>query len=307
MIKRPRAHELLLGISIDRVFGPVLLIGHGGTAAEVIGDRAIGLPPLNQVLAREMIDRTRVARLLGGYRDRPPADIEAVAAALVSLSRLAADFRDIAELDINPLLVDETGVLALDARIIVRQAPVSDDFAIRAYPADIEHEVGLRSGATVLIRAIRPDDEPKIVDMVARSSEEDVRLRFLGPLKRLPHEMASRLSQIDYDREIALVAEAPEGGDICGVARLIADPDNEAAEFAVMVRSDMKGKGLGYELMSELLAHARRHGLKTLFGDILQENTMMLQMAGELGFTRIATDDPRIVRVSNDLLAGRAG
>jgi acetyltransferase len=308
MITRPRALELLLGISVDRVFGPVLLVGHGGTAAEVIGDRAIGLPPLNLVLAHEMIDRTRVARLLRGYRDRPAADLDAVAATLVTLSRLAADFREIAELDINPLIVDDTGVLALDARIVVRAAPAIDDFAIRAYPAELEHEIALRSGATVLIRAIRPDDEPKIVDMVARSTEEDVRLRFLGPLKRLPHQMASRLSQIDYDREIALVAEAPAGGDIRGVARLIADPDNEAAEFAVMVRSDMKGKGIGYELMNELLAHARRRGLKTLFGDVLRENTMMLQMAGELGFTRAATDDPRIVRVTNDLAgAGRAG
>jgi len=302
MVRRPKSQELLLGIADDGTFGPILLFGQGGTAAEVIGDRAVGLPPLNLVLAKEMIDQTRIAKLLRGYRDMPAADLDAIARALVALSQLVVDFPEVAELDINPLLADDKGVLALDARIVLRPPGANvDRLAIPPYPAELSHEVMLAEGRRCLIRAIRPEDEPLLIEMFRRSVPADVRLRFFGPLREFPHEMAARLSQINYDREMALIVTPPDGKEILGVTRLVADPDNETAEFAVMVRSDLKGKGLGYRLMAELLAHARRRRLKTVYGDVLRENTTMIRMAGELGFTiQDESESPEVVRVTID-------
>ncbi len=307
MLRRGEAHELLLGIAEDGVFGPILLFGAGGTAAEMIRDRTIGLPPLNVVLAREMISRTRIAKLLRGYRDRPPADVDAVARALVGLSQLAIDFPEIAELDINPLLADDKGIVVVDARAVVRPVTGPSDarLAIRPYPSELEHIVELPDGDKHFIRPIRPDDGPRLIEMLQKSSPEDVRMRFLGSLREFPPLMAARLSQIDYDREMALIATPlpgdPAVGEIHGVGRLVADPDNEAAEFAVMVRSDLKGRGIGFELMTEILAHARRRGLKRVFGEILRENTTMLRMADELGFVMSPTEAAQVVRATIEL------
>lgn len=311
MIRRPAAQEVLLGIGDDRVFGPILLFGQGGTAAEVIRDRAIALPPLNVPLARELIGRTRISSLLKGYRDRPPVDLDAVARTLVALSDLAIDFPEIAELDINPLLSDASGVLALDARIAVRAAAseMESRLAIRPYPAELEHEAKLLGGKVYFIRPIRPEDEPRLIEMFRRSSVDDLRMRFLGHVREFPHLMAARLSQIDYDREMALIATPPAGapaaGEIHGAARLIADPDNVAAEFAIMVRSDLSGRGIGYRLMTDLLDYARRRGLKTLFSDVLRQNGSMLQLARELGFVIESADIHEVVRVSCDLTSQR--
>ncbi|MFG1345089.1 bifunctional acetate--CoA ligase family protein/GNAT family N-acetyltransferase [Xanthobacter autotrophicus DSM 431] len=305
MIRRPNAQELIAGIAYDTTFGPVVLFGQGGTAVEVIGDRAVALPPLNGVLAREMIERTRVSRLLAGYRDHPPADMEAIASTLVKIGELLADLPQIAELDINPLLADENGVIALDARIVVHEARVegTERFAIKPYPAGQERILDLTDGSTVRLRPIRPEDEPGLVEVVHRSDPQDVRMRFLGSVKDFPHLMAARLSQIDYDREMAYVA-VEESGDICGVVRIIADPDDEAAEYAIMVRSDMKGKGLGYRLMTEILTHARKRGLSKVFGDVLRENGPMLHLAEDLGFkVGPSSDDPTVMRVVLDLAA----
>jgi len=298
MIRRPNAHELIAGLANDPTFGPVVLFGQGGTAVEVIGDRAVALPPLNGVLAREMISRTRVSKLLAGYRDTPPADMEAIASTLIKISELLADLPQIAELDINPLLADENGVIALDARIVVHEAPQDGTkrFAIKPYPPELVKDLPLNDGHSVVLRPIRPEDEPGLVDVVRRSDPQDVRMRFLGSVKDFPHLMAARLSQIDYDREMALVAQE-DNGDICGVVRIIADPDNEAAEYAIMVRSDMKGKGLGYQLMTEILTHARARGLKRVFGDVMRENGPMLHMAEDLGFKISASEDPSVKRV----------
>jgi acetyltransferase len=304
MVNRPGAHELIAGIGEDAAFGPIMLFGHGGTAVEVIGDRAIGLPPLNLVLAREMIMRTRVSRMLKGYRDRPPADLEAIAATLVKLSQLLVDIEEITELDINPLLADHHGVLALDARIVVSRAK-RPRFAIRPYPSQLEHDVTTRSGRRFHVRPVRPEDEPLILDMLARSSMEDIRLRFFAPMKEISHTFIARLTQIDYDREMALVAT--DGPDILGAARIVADPDNEQAEYAVMVRSDLKGQGLGYQLMTDILSYARSRGIKRVFGDVLRENRTMLSMADDLGF-KIMPDvhDPQVMRVDCDLTKERA-
>jgi acetyltransferase len=294
------AEELLVGIADDNTFGPVIVFGHGGVAVEAVADRVLGLPPLNRALARQMIRRTRVYRLLEGYRNRPPADLDSIAQVLVRVSQMAADLPELVELDINPLLSGSRSVIALDARGVVRRGrTASTCLAICPYPAELAHEAVLPGGERVLVRPIRPQDESGLVAMVARSTLEDIRLRFFQPLKEVPHQLAARLSQIDYDREMAFVATPPEDtGEIFGVGRLAADPDNERAEYAVMVRSDLKARGIGYRLMTELLAHARRRGVKTVFGEVLRENGPMLSMVRELGFGIIPAADPAAVEVS---------
>ncbi|GAB2800539.1 bifunctional acetate--CoA ligase family protein/GNAT family N-acetyltransferase [Halomonas shantousis] len=285
MIRRPGAYELILGVSEDSVFGPVILFGQGGTAVEVIGDRVIGLPPLNPLLAEEMIQATRISRLLRGYRDCPAADLEAITLTLIKLSQLASDLDRVAELDINPLLADASGVIALDARIVVRtDHGQRRPLAIRPYPQQLEHVIETRNGQRYFLRPIRPEDEGALVDMLRHSSPDDVRLRFFGAIRGFDHAFAARLTQIDYDREMAFVAMPPDRQEIVGVVRLSADPDKESAEFAIMVRSDMKGTGLGYRLMQQILAYARDSGIRQVFADILRENQAMRQMAEELGF-----------------------
>jgi acetyltransferase len=302
MASRPGAHELIAGIGEDAAFGPVMLFGHGGTAVEVIGDRAVGLPPLNMVLAREMIARTRVSRMLKGYRDRPAADVEAIAETMVKLSHLLTDNKQVTELDINPLLADQHGVLALDARIVVSEQK-RPRLAIRPYPSELEHLVTTRTGRLFRVRPVRPEDEPAVIDMLKRSSMEDIRLRFFAPMKEISHAFIARLTQIDYDREMALVAtEASDNADILGVARIVADPNNENAEYAVMVRSDLKGQGLGFQLMTDILNYARSRGIAHVFGDVLRENTTMLGMAKDLGFNIVPDmQDPQVLRVDCDL------
>ncbi|MCA8933649.1 MAG: bifunctional acetate--CoA ligase family protein/GNAT family N-acetyltransferase, partial [Rhodospirillaceae bacterium] len=310
MAHMPGAHELIVGIADDRLFGPILLFGQGGTAVEVIKDKAISLPPLNMVLAYEMMKRTRVWKLLQGYRSRPKSDLDAIAMTLVKISQLVCDLSSVEELDINPLFASEKGVLALDARIKIRQPVVGTQarrLAIRPYPKRLEKHVSLRDGRSFFLRPIRPEDEPMIQDMLAHSTENDIRLRFFTPLKQLTHEVAARMSQIDYNREMALVAEGPTPADesspggakaLFGVVRISADPDNDKAEYAVMVRSDLKGMGLGYLLMGEIIEYAKERGLQEIFGEVLRENTTMLKMCEELGFKRTNDpDDPGIVHV----------
>jgi acetyltransferase len=301
MIRRPGARELIAGIADDATFGPVLLFGQGGVAVEVLADRAVGLAPLNALLARDMIARTRVSRLLEAYRDRPRADIEAVVSTLVKLSELTALLPEVVELDINPLLADEQGVLALDARIVVRK-PDADPFhrfAIRAYPVELEKAIVLADGASLTLRPIRPEDESALTAMIAASSESDRRLRFFGALGRPPQALAARLSQIDYDREMAFVAQEDDGA-LAGVGRMVSDPNFETAEFALMVRTDMQGRGIGYRLMTELNHYARSRGHQVLYGDVTADNAAMLAMAGELGAGVTPVGEAR--RVVFDLL-----
>lgn len=313
MAHRPGAHELIVGMVDDSLFGPVILFGAGGTSVEVVGDKALTLAPLNLNLAHEVMARTRVYKLLKGYRNRPAADLDAIALSLTKISQLVIDFPEISELDINPLFADETGILALDARI--RVVPATEQarhrLAIRAYPKRLEHKVTLRDGQEFLIRPIRPEDEPLIHDQVSNTSVEDLRLRFFAPLRRLSHQMAARLTQIDYDREMALVAvptgmmDADGKGPVYGVVRITADPNHERAEYAVLVRSDMKGKGLGSLLMREILAYAKDRGIHEVFGEVLRENVSMLGLCRELGFAAHDNpDDHGIVEVSVKLQGG---
>ena len=285
MIRRPGAHELILGIAEDSIFGPIILFGQGGTAVELIGDRVIGLPPLNPLLAQEMIQATRISKLLRGYRDRPAADLEAVTLTLIKLSQLVIDLERVVELDINPLLADTSGVLALDARIVVRaERDQRRPLAIRPYPQQLEQTIETRSGQRYSLRPIRPEDESALVDMLRHSSPDDVRLRFFAAIRGFDHAFAARLTQIDYDREMAFIAMPFGKQDIAGVVRLSSDPDNEKAEFAIMVRSDMKGIGLGYRLMQQMIDYARAAGIQQVFADVLRENHAMRDMAKEFGF-----------------------
>lgn len=289
MISRPKAQELILGIARDGTFGPVILFGRGGTATEVTADRAIGLPPLNSVLARDMIARTEVSKLLAGFRNVPATPLEPIIDVLLRLSELVIQLDEICELDINPLLADSAGVIALDARIVIGEyAKDPGRLAITPYPDELEKEIRLGDDTLICLRPIRPEDEIALAEMVARCTPDDLRKRFLAPLKAFPHEMAARLSQIDYDREMALVAVTPGSaygaGPILGVVRIFGDPEREAAEYAILVRSDLKGRGLGYQLMSAIVDYARARGYKRLHGEVFRHNTAMLQMAGELGF-----------------------
>ncbi|HEY8698250.1 MAG TPA: bifunctional acetate--CoA ligase family protein/GNAT family N-acetyltransferase [Rhizomicrobium sp.] len=305
MIRMPEAFELILGMAIDKTFGPFLLFGQGGTAVEVIDDTALALPPLNLALARELMSQTRVWKQLQGYRDRPPAALDAVALTLVQLSQLVCDIDDIAELDINPLLADAHGVVALDARIrLLPTAEVRRDrLAIRPYPKELERRESVEGIGEVLLRPVTPEDAPAFIGLFKRLQPEDIRLRFFGALRNVPANLLARLTQIDYDREMAFALF--QGNEVLGVVRLAADPDNARAEFAVLVRSDLKAHGLGRYLMHRLIAYARTRGTGELFGEVLAENTLMLNLCKELGFrTAPSSGTPGILRVELALQRG---
>jgi acetyltransferase len=300
MVKRPHAQELLLGAIVDPTFGPCLMFGQGGVATEVIADRCLGLPPLSANLANDMISHTRVSRLLAGYRDREPARMEAIAAALVSLSDLVIDFPEIAELDINPLLADSHGVIALDARIIVRRVQKPPQLAIRPYPQELSRRMSTEAG-DILLRPIRPEDSARLHEMAQRTDPADLRLRFHGAIAVADETMTTRLSQIDYDREMAFVAELPDG-TFGSVVRLVFDPNFQSAECAIIVRSDLQHHGLGAIMLSEGLAYAGSRGVRSVFGDILAGNVRALELAKHLnGRISISPTDPDLVRVEFDL------
>ena len=290
MIRRRHAHELIVGASIDPLFGPVILFGQGGTAVEVIADRALALPPLNATLARSLIGRTRIAKLLKGYRDVPPAREEAIVSTLVAISQLLADVPEIAELDINPLIVDHEGAIALDARVRLSAAcPAgAERFAIRPYPQSLIEHHTLPDGTALTLRPIRPEDEAQHRAFLEKMDPEDIRMRLFYSRRSIEHSELARLTQIDYDREMAFIATRPlpEGGEeTLGAVRAICDPDNDAAEFGVMVRSDLKGRGMGWLLMDRLVRYLRGHGTRRIVGTVLRENHGMLGLAKRLGFT----------------------
>jgi acetyltransferase len=303
MVERPGAFELIIGASDDRQFGPVILFGHGGTAAEIINDTALALPPLNMRLAREVMARTRVFDLLQGFRGRPAAALDEVALTLIKVSQLIIDIPAVVELDINPLLADEFGVIALDARIRIRKPgePPGKGLAIRPYPSELEEMLALPDGRQFLLRPVRPEDEPAFQDLFQRMSPEDIRMRFFASKRVLSHRFAARMTQIDYDREMALVVADPGlagPSPIHGVVDITADPDGERAEFAIMLASDMGGLGLGPLLMRRIIDYSRSRGLKELFGEVLRENKPMLKLCDLFKFDRKASvDDPGILDV----------
>ncbi len=288
MARRDHSQELIVGATVDRVFGPILLFGQGGTAVEVLADRAVALPPLNAPLARAMVERTRVARLLKGWRDTPAADLDAVASTLLAVAQLLADVPELAELDINPLIVNHQGVLALDARIrLSADRPAgAANFAIRPYPTELA-EVRTWQGVQLELRPIRPEDELRHVEFLASLDPEDIRMRLFYSRRRMERSELARLTQIDYTREMAFIAVAP-GPDgapqTLGVARALADPDNFSAEFGIIVRSSLKGTGLGRILLGKLIDYQRANGTQQLVATVLRENQRMLELAYSLGF-----------------------
>jgi acetyltransferase len=307
MVQRTQARELICGIVADATFGPAILVGQGGVAVEVVGDRALGLPPLNATLARDMTRRTRVAKLLNAYRDVAAIDHAALEDVLVRLSAVAIDLAEVAELDINPLLADSEGVLAVDARVVLKPvaAAAASALAIQPYPSALEHPIALDDGKTLRLRPVRPDDAPALIELAAHCSPADLRLRFLGAVAELSPRLAARLSQIDYDREMALVAlpSPPDGiSTVAGVVRLSGDPDRIEAEYAIIVRTDLKNHGLGRLLMREILAYATSRGYARVFGRVLAENATMLDLARRLGATvGLDPDDRTQMRVVFDL------
>jgi acetyltransferase len=291
MIGRPQARELIAGFADDPTFGPVIVFGRGGTAVEVIDDKALALPPLDMKLARDLIARTRVSRRLKAYRNVPAANEPDIALLLVKLSQLAADLPEVRELDINPLLADESGVLALDARIAV--APVKATlsgrghprFAVTPYPKEWERTLTLDAGTTLLIRPVRPEDEAMFHRFFKQITMDDLRLRFFAPVREFSHTFIARLTQLDYARAMALAAINPIDGDMLGVVHILADPNYDKGEYAVLVRSDIKGRGLGWHLMHTMIQYARWLGLREIEGQVLSHNKTMLTMCAELGFT----------------------
>jgi acetyltransferase len=275
-----------------------MMFGAGGTSVEVTADTAHALPPLDLELARQMMRETRIYRLLEGYRDRPAADIDAIALALVRLSYLITNHAEIREIDINPLLADEHGVVALDARVSVADAAAKPrkPLAVRPYPVEWERIDRLEDGPCFTLRPIRPDDEPMYEVFFSHIASGDLRMRFFTAAPDRSFRFFARMTQIDYAREMAFVAATSDA--MLGVARLIADPDYSKAEFAVIVRSDLKGKGLGFKLMQHLLAYARAEGLDELHGEVLAENTTMLRMCRELGFSADLAPHANLFHVS---------
>jgi acetyltransferase len=302
MMVRPKARELIIGVSDDPLFGPVVVFGHGGTAVEIVDDKALALPPLDLNMAHELIGRTRIARLLKAYRGVPPVDENAVALMLVKVAQLAVDLPELRELDLNPVLAD-SDVVAVDARVAV--APVEQAIGrvhprlvIRPYPKEWERHITLREGTTVFVRPVRPEDEPLYSAFFAAISAEDLRLRFFAPVKQFTHAFIARFTQLDYARAMAFIALDESSGRMLGVVRLHCDSNYETGEYAVLVRSDLKGRGLGWALMWLLIEYARTEGLRSIAGQVLRDNTTMLAMCRELGF-QVTTDpsDPDVCLV----------
>jgi acetyltransferase len=290
MVVRPKARELILGLADDPTFGTVVVFGHGGTAVEIINDKALALPPLDLQLARDLIERTRVSRLLRAYRDVRAVKQDAVAMVLVKLAQMAAEIPEIRELDINPLLADETGVLAVDARVAVGRVERKfagsgpANFAVRPYPSQWQRHLEVKDGWRVFARPIRPEDEPQIHEFLHRVSSQDLRLRFFAPMKEFSHEFIARLTQLDYARAMAFVAFDEATNKLVGVVRIHSDSIYQNGEYAILLRSDLKGRGLGWTLMQLIIEYAKSEGLKRISGQVLQENSAMLNMCRELGF-----------------------
>jgi acetyltransferase len=308
MLTRHGAYELTIGVRTGRHFGgsPMVLFGQGGTEAQVINDFAYALLPLSMHLAHELMSRTRIFSLMSNSPGRP-ADLNALALTLIKVSQMVIDLGELAEMDINPLWVRASDVLALNASVWIAetQASGTDRLAIRPYPKELEQALELPDGRKLLIRPIRPEDEPELQEMVRRMPPEDIRLRFFRPIKVLTHDMAARLTQLDYDREMALVLTDPDlagKATIWGVVHISADPDMERAEYAIALDRAMIGLGLGPMLMRRMIEYARNRGIGELYGDVLRENEPMLKLNRAMGFTlKNDPEDPNLLHVSLSL------
>jgi acetyltransferase len=314
-LARPNGRELMIGVSRDPIFGPIITFGAGGTEVEVFSDRAVALPPLNRFLARDLIRSTRASKLLGEFRNMPPVNLEALEDVLLHVSQMICELPWLQELDLNPLIVDENGAIAADARIVIDYAAPSGDryahMAIHPYPVHLIQEWELPDGRTVTIRPIRPEDAEREQQFVIGLSDESKYYRFMDTIRELTQTMLVRFTQIDYDREMALVATLPDadGKEVqIAVARYVTNPDGESVEFALAVADDWQKHGVGRKLMSALIACARAKGYRTVVGDVLSMNTKMFNLMTKLGFTiHPHPDDPAVKRVIKPLNTYSAG
>jgi acetyltransferase len=297
-------YELIVGCKKDPVLGPVILFGRGGTETEFFKDISIGLPPLNQKLAQRVMERTRIYSLLSqGFRAKPPANLRVLEEILVKVSNLITDFPEIKELDINPLAVTGDSAIALDARVILDlNAPLStvEDYShliISPYPTKYVQPWKCYDGRDVILRPIRPEDEPLERDLIAGLSPESSRFRFFQIIRDISHDMLSRFCNIDYAREMAIIAEYTGGGSRrnVGVGRLIMDSE-DSGEFAVVVADDFQNNGLGLKLCDILIGIGAEKNLKSIFGIVLNDNKKMIGLSRKLGFTlqKISADESRI-------------
>ena len=307
MIKLKDAYELIIGASLDPQFGPVLLFGTGGQLVEVFKDRSLALPPLNSTLARRMMEQTKIYKALKGVRGRRPVDLAALETLMVRFSALVAEQRWIKEIDINPLLASPDGLIALDARVVVHGPEVEKDqipkTAIRAYPTKYMSPWTMKDGSAVTIRPIRAEDEPAIVRFHETLSERSVYLRYFHLMnleQRTTHERLTRICFIDYDREMALVAERrnPETGEseILAVSRLMKIHGTKDGEVAVLVSDKWQGKGLGKELLARSLLVAAGEKLARVTADILPDNRDVMRICEKLGFSLKHSLDDEVVK-----------
>ncbi|MBK8211689.1 MAG: GNAT family N-acetyltransferase [Rhodospirillales bacterium] len=305
-IDRNDASALYLGIASDKTFGPVIRFGRGGLIGQLLPDHAVALPPLNLNLARQAIAETDVSRLFR-VEGAAPEILDEVALALVKLSQMAADIAEIVDINIDPLIANAQGIVALTAGVRIAAAaaqPAEARLAIRPYPSEFEKTVSARDGRMLTLRPIRPEDEPALQAFVLCQSPEDRRLRFFSQIKELDHQLAARLTQIDYDREMAflLIDGQADVPTILGIMSIFTDPNRVRAEYAGAVRSDLKGKGLGRLLLEEIIECCRLRGIGEIWGEVLRENAPMLGLVRKLGFSvKVDDDDPSVMIVSKPL------
>jgi acetyltransferase len=293
--------ELFIGSRNDPNFGPLLAFGAGGSLSGVFHDIAVDLPPLNLLLARRLMGRTRIFQPLKGKRRLPAADLDQLAEIMVRLSQLVTDFPEIAHLEINPLCIHQGRATAVAARMTLESSalPAPRHLIIAPYPNQYEHDWMLRDGTPVLLRPMRPEDEPLVSAFLQKCSNETIFFRYFRFVKQWTHEMLIRFTQNDYDREVGIMALGqPPGPEIMmGVSRLYMDADHATGEFAVIVGDPWQGKGLGPKLVEQVIAIARDQGVKVLYGDVLTQNQPMLDLAKKVGFKIRRSEDPQLCRI----------
>ncbi len=308
MIIKPNGRELMIGVTTDPVFGPVITFGAGGTTVEIMGDRAVALPPLNQFLVKELIQDTRIAKMLGKFRNMAPANMVALEDVLLRVSEMVCELPLLTEMDINPLILDENGALAADARVVVEYRQPSTDryahMAIHPYPTHLISDWQLADGTDITIRPVRPEDADLVKRFVHDLSDESKYFRFMNSVHELTEATLAKLTQIDYSREMALIAVTIEKDQEVelGVARYAINPDGDSCEFALAIADAMQGKGLGQKLMLSMMEAARLKGLRSIEGEVLSNNHNMLKLMSRIGFTaKVSHDEPSITKVSKTL------
>jgi len=315
MYRGANGRELMVGIIRDPVFGPVISFGSGGTSVEIMGDSAISLPPLNHRLAMDLIQRTKVYKLLGPFRNMPAVNLDQLVNVLLGVSSMACELPWIQEMDINPLIMDENGIVAVDARIRVGYPKPSTDpydhLAIHPYPVHLVKKIQLNDGTDIVIRPIRPEDAEIEAKFVRELSNESKYFRFMNSLQELSQEMLVRFTQIDYHNEMALVAVKPKGTgadeEQIGVARYTTNLDKKSCEFALVVSDRWRGRGIARHLMQQLMEIARDRDLERIEGQVLANNFKMLDLMRSLSFQiRNDPEDTSVKHVVAQLHAAKS-